>query len=278
LVIWEKCGLKLLIYLFILAKGRIVNLFNSKVVIVTGGGGGIGSATCLRFAEQGARVVVFDINGEAAETVAQRICADGGDAVAVTLDLTDFTATGAAIDKIESEIGEIEVLVNNAGWDVFTPFLKSEPDFWSKLIDINLRGVLNITHPVLARMAERGRGRVVSIASDAGRVGSSGEAVYAACKAGVIAFSKTLAREHARQGITFNCVCPGLTETGMLENFMEAAGNKEKLREAYRRAIPIGRLGQPEDLPGAILFFASDDAAFITGQVISVSGGLTMHG
>lgn len=127
-------------------------------------------------------------------------------------------------------------------------------------------------------MVERGGGRIVSIASDAARVGSSGESVYAACKAGVIAFSKTLAREHSRHGVTFNVVCPGATETGMLENFMEAAGDKEKLRVAFQRAVPMGRLGQPEDLPGAVLFFASDDAAFITGQVMSVSGGLTMHG
>ena len=168
--------------------------------------------------------------------------------------------------------------MNNAGWDLFTPFLKSGPDFWTKIIDINLRSVLNITHPVLARMSARGAGRIVSIASDAARVGSSGESVYAACKAGVIAFSKTLAREHARKGVTVNCVCPGVTETGMLEAFMDSAGNKEKLREAFTRAIPMGRMGQPDDLAGAILFFASDDAAFVTGQVISVSGGLTMHG
>lgn len=249
-----------------------------KVVVVTGGGGGIGSATCFRFAEEGARVVVCDINADAAQAVVDRIVADGGEAASVSADLTDFEATQAAVTTIEEEFGPIDVLVNNAGWDLFTPFLKSGPDFWSKIIDINLRSVLNITHPVLERMSGRGAGRVVSIASDAARVGSSGESVYAACKAGVIALSKTLAREHARKGITFNCVCPGVTETVMLDNFMAAAGDKEKLREAFRRAVPLGRLGQPDDLPGAILFFASDDAAFITGQVISVSGGLTMHG
>ncbi|MDE2442319.1 MAG: glucose 1-dehydrogenase [Betaproteobacteria bacterium] len=249
-----------------------------KVVVVTGGGGGIGSSTCLRFAGEGARVVVCDINASAAQEVVKRIEAAGGEAVMVSVDLTDFAATGAAIQEIESDFGPIDVLVNNAGWDLFVPFLKSEPDFWTKLIDINLRAVLNITHPVLAAMAGRKSGRVVSIASDAGRVGSSGEAVYAACKAGIIAFSKTLAREHARHGITFNVVCPGVTATGMLENFMDASGNKEKLRDAFTKAVPMGRMGQPDDLPGAILFFSSDDAAFITGQVISVSGGLTMHG
>lgn len=249
-----------------------------KTIVVTGGGGGIGAATCLRFSEDGAQVAVVDLNAEAANEVADRINATGGKAIAVSVDLTDFDATQAAVSKIEKDLGEIDVLVNNVGWDLFTPFLKSGPDFWSKIIDINLRAVLNITHPVLELMAERGRGRIISIASDAARGGSSGESVYAACKAGVIAFSKTIAREHARQGITANVVCPGVTETGMLENFMESAGDKEKLRKAFVRAVPLGRLGQPEDLPGAILFFASDDASFITGQVISVSGGLTMHG
>lgn len=251
---------------------------NGKVVVVTGGGGGIGSATCLRYAEEGARVVVWDINRTAADTLVAAIKAKGGDALAVAADLTDFEATGAAVAQIEAEFGPIDILINNAGWDIFVPFLKSKPDFWSKLIDINLRAVLNITHPVLGRMAERKAGRIVSIASDAARVGSSGEAVYAACKAGIIAFSKTLAREHARNSITFNVVCPGVTATDMLENFMDASGNKEKLRDAFTKAVPLGRMGRPEDLPGAILFLSSDDAAFITGQVISVSGGLTMCG
>lgn len=249
-----------------------------KNVIVTGGGGGIGSATCERFGEEGAHVIVADIRPDSAQAVVDRIVAAGGKASPMVVDLTDTAAVAAAVEAVEAAIGPIDVLVNNAGWDLFVPFLKSEPDYWSKLIDINLKSVLNITHPVLRRMAERKSGRVVSVASDAARVGSSGESIYAACKAGVIAFSKTLAREHARQGISFNCVCPGVTDTPMLDSFMEAAGNKDKLREAFTKAVPMGRLGQRDDLPGAILFFASDDAAFITGQVISVSGGLTMHG
>lgn len=250
-----------------------------KVVVVTGGGGGIGSATCERFAAEGARVVVLDVNEVAASAVAERIKATGGDALSIGADLTDHEATSKTVTRIESEFGPIDVLVNTVGWDIFKPFLKSEPEFWNKIIDINLKTMLAISHPVLASMVARGvAGKFVFIASDAARVGSSGEAVYAACKAGAIAFAKTLAREHARHGITFNVVCPGVTETGMLENFMAAAGDKEKLRTAFTRAVPMGRLGQPEDLPGAILFFASDDAAFITGQVISVSGGLTMAG
>lgn len=249
-----------------------------KTVVVTGGAGGIGSATCLRFAEEGANVVVTDLNQQAAQAVADQITAAGGRAMALACDLTDHAAVQAAVARIEDDFAPIDILANIAGWDVFTPFLKSDPAFWDKIIDINLRSVLNITHPVLTRMAERRAGRIVSIASDAARVGSSGESVYAACKAGVIAFTKTIAREHARHGITANVVCPGVTETGMLDNFMESAGDPEKLRVAFTRAVPMGRLGRPEDLPGAILFFASDEAAFVTGQVISVSGGLTMHG
>ena len=249
-----------------------------KTVIVTGGGGGIGAPTCMRFAEEGARVVVMDVNATAAQETVQKIQNSGGQAIACAVDLRDAAKTAGEIALIEKDFGEIDILVNGVGWDVFTPFLKSGPDFWTKIIDINLRSVLNVTHPVLASMVARRSGKIVSLASDAARGGSSGESVYAACKAGIIALSKTLAREHARHGISVNVVCPGVTETAMLEAFMEEAGDKEKLRQAFARAVPMGRLGQPEDLPGAIVFFASDDANFITGQVLSVSGGLTMHG
>ena len=249
-----------------------------KTVIVTGGGGGIGAPTCMRFAEEGARVVVMDVNATAAQETVQKIQNSGGQALACAVDLRDAANTAGGIARIEKDFGEIDILVNGVGWDVFTPFLKSGPDFWTKIIDINLRSVLNVTHPVLASMVTRRSGKIVSLASDAARGGSSGESVYAACKAGIIALSKTLAREHARHGISVNVVCPGVTETAMLEAFMEEAGDKEKLRQAFARAVPMGRLGQPEDLPGAIVFFASDDANFITGQVLSVSGGLTMHG
>ena len=251
---------------------------DGKTVIVTGGGGGIGAPTCMRFAQEGARVVVMDVNAAAAQETVQKIQNSGGQAIACAVDLRDAAKTAGEIALIEKDFGEIDILVNGVGWDVFTPFLKSGPDFWTKIIDINLRSVLNVTHPVLASMVARRSGKIVSLASDAARGGSSGESVYAACKAGIIAFSKTLAREHARHGISVNVVCPGVTETAMLEPFMEEAGDKEKLRQAFARAVPMGRLGQPEDLPGAIVFFASDDANFITGQVLSVSGGLTMHG
>jgi 2-hydroxycyclohexanecarboxyl-CoA dehydrogenase len=249
-----------------------------KVVVVTGGGGGIGGATCRRFAEEGAKVAVFDINAAAAGKVADAIKAAGGEAEAIACDITDHEAVSAAVADVIAKHGRVDVLVNNAGWDVFRLFKDSKPADWRKLIDINLVGALNLTHAVLPGMMTQGGGRIVMIASDAARVGSSGEAVYAACKAGLIGFAKTLAREHARHRISVNVVCPGATNTALFAEYKRGAGNPEKLEEAFRRAVPMGRIGEPEDLPGAILFFSSDDAAFITGQVISVSGGLTMAG
>jgi 2-hydroxycyclohexanecarboxyl-CoA dehydrogenase len=227
-----------------------------KTAIVTGGAAGIGAAIVDRFRAEGVKPIIFDLQAEQ------------------PVDITDYEA----VKKAVAQAGPVDILVNNAGWDMFKPFLKTDPAFWQKILSINLVGAMNLLHCVLPGMVERGGGKVVTIASDAGRVGSSGEAPYSACKGGLIALTKTLARELAAKNIRLNVVCPGLTETGMLESFMQGAGNPEKLREAYRRAIPIGRLGRPEDIPGAVLFFASDDAEFITGQVLSVSGGLTMHG
>ena len=249
-----------------------------KTVIVTGGGGGIGSATCLRFARAGAAVGVLDLNPAAAERVAGQIREAGARALAIRCDITDRASVDAAVAAVEQGLGPVDVLVNNAGWDVFKPFVKTEPAQWERLIAINLTGALHMHHAVLPGMVERRRGRIVNIASDAARVGSSGEAVYAACKGGLVSFSKTIAREHARHGITVNVVCPGPTETALFEDYKQGAGNPEKLVEAFTRSIPLGRIGQPDDLPGAVLFFASDDAGFITGQVLSVSGGLTMNG
>ena len=250
----------------------------AKTVIVTGGAGGIGGATCRRFAAEGAKVAVFDMNLEAAEQVAADIRAAGGQAAAFKCDITDRAAVDAALAATEAQLGTVDVLVNNAGWDVFKPFVKTVPAEWSKLIDINLTGALHMLHAVLPGMSERKSGRIVNIASDAARGGSSGEAVYSACKGGLVALSKTLAREHARQNITVNVVCPGPTDTALLASVTEGARDPAKLMETFRSAIPLGRLGQPDDLASAIAFFGSDDAGFITGQVISVSGGLTMHG
>ena len=252
--------------------------FKNRTVIITGGAGGIGGATCRSFAAEGAKVAVFDMNLEAAQKVADEINGSGGSAAAFKCDITDRVAVDVAVAETIDQFGSIDVLVNNAGWDIFKPFVKTAPEEWTKLIAINLTGALHMHHAVLPGMVERKNGRIVNIASDVARVGSSGEAVYAACKGGLVAFSKTIAREHARHNVNVNVVCPGPTDTALFADYKAGAGNPEKLMEAFTRSIPLGRIGQPDDLPGAILFFASDDARYVTGQVLSVSGGLTMNG
>jgi 2-hydroxycyclohexanecarboxyl-CoA dehydrogenase len=251
---------------------------SGKTVIITGGGGGIGRALCLRFAAEGSRVAVLDRDAAAAQTTADLIAEAGGKAMAFAADITDYAAIVETVGKVQSELGVPTVLVNNAGFDRFMPFLKTEPGMWQQLIDINLTGALNMHHVVLPKMLEAGGGKVINIASDAARVGSSGEAVYAACKAGLIGLSKTLARELASKNINLNVVCPGPTDTALLKSVAATSNNPEKLLEAFKNAVPKRRLGQPEDYPGIVCLLASDDADFITGQVISVSGGLTMAG
>lgn len=249
-----------------------------KTIIVTGGGGGIGRATCARLAQEGAQVAVLDRDLSAAQTTVAQITSSGGVALAVAADITRRNEVDAAVQAVHGAFGPVHILVNNAGWDVFKPFTQTSPEEWERLIAINLVGALHMHHAVLPDMVAQRSGRIVNVASDAARVGSSGEAVYAACKGGLVAFSKTLAREHARHGITVNVVCPGPTDTALLAGVTDAAPNPEKLRDAFVKAIPLARLGQPHDLASAIAFFASDDASFITGQVLSVSGGLTMNG
>lgn len=248
-----------------------------KVAIVTGGAGGIGTAISKRFGEEGSIVAIFDLNIEAANKVAEEIKAAGGKAKGYAVDITGQEDVYAAVSLVEDELGPIEVLVNNAGWDKGGFFLQTDKPFWDKVIAINLYGPLNMHHAVLKRMDQRGRGKVVNISSDAGRVGSSMEAVYSFCKGGIIAFSKTMAREMARKQICVNVVCPGPTATPLLDNLAE--GEKgDKIKAALVKAVPFGRVGQPDDIAGTVAFLASDDAGFITGQVISVSGGLTMAG
>ena len=241
---------------------------SGKSVLVTGGGGAIGRAICRRFAEQGAKILVADRARDAAEAVAREV---GGKAL-----IFDISEYGPAKKLLAEET--VDILVNNAGWDRFQNFVDTRPDEWEALIDINLRGPLNMHHLVLPQMLSRGRGRIVNISSDAARVGSSGESVYAACKGGIISFSKTLAREVARKGVTVNVVCPGPTDTPILRGFLGEGEAGQKVYDALVRAIPMKRVGQPDDIPGNVAFLASDDAGFITGQVISVSGGLTMAG
>jgi len=245
-----------------------------STIVVTGAASGIGCATALRLAEEGVQLAIFDRDEAGGRRTVQSIEDRSGHARSFAVDITQQAAVEAAIADVENEIGPIDGLVNNAGWDLARDFLDTDLELWRKVIEINLVGPLIVTRSVLSRMKARGRGRVVSIASDAGRVGSSGESVYAACKGGIIAFSKSVARELARTGITLNLVSPGPTDTPLFASFDETG----RLAKALERAIPMGRLGQPADYPGLIAFLLSDDAAFITGQTISVSGGLTMHG
>ncbi len=224
-----------------------------RTALVTGGGRGIGRAIAERLTVAGCAVAAADI--------------EGGD---VTMDVTDPGSVAAAIAQVERELGPLDILVNNAGWDELRPFLETDEDFWQRVIEVNFTGCLRTTRAVLPGMVERGYGRIVNIASDAGRVGSSGESVYSGAKGAVIAFSKAIAREVARSGVTVNCVCPGPTRTALLESM------GPKLAEALERAIPMRRIGEPADVAHAVAFLASDGAAYITGQALSVSGGLTM--
>jgi 2-hydroxycyclohexanecarboxyl-CoA dehydrogenase len=242
---------------------------SGKVVLITGAGRGMGQAMAERLAAEGARVAVTDIDGDSAVAAAKAL--DG--AAGFRLDITAAAEVTARITEIAEALGPIDALVNNAGWDRLSPFLDTDEDLWDRIIDINLRGPIRMTKAVLPGMVERGGGRIVNISSDAGRVGSTGEAVYSACKAGIIGFTKTVAREMARHGITVNAVCPGPTDTPLLQGMV---GDHEKLIESLKRGIPLGRLGQPDDIAGAVAFIVSDDASFITGQTLSVSGGLTM--
>jgi 2-hydroxycyclohexanecarboxyl-CoA dehydrogenase len=246
-----------------------------KVAIVTGAAQGIGRAIAMRLAEEGAKIALADIQAEPAEQAASEIRSRGASAIAVALDVTRLDDAIAAADRVERELGPIDILVNNAGWDVLAPFVETMPDVWDKVIAINFRGVLNCCKAVAPRMQSRGSGKIVSISSDAARVGSTGEAVYAGCKAAIIGFSKTLARELAANHINVNVVCPGPTDTALLKTAM---AGREKVLDSMARGIPFRRLGQPTDLAGAVAFFASSDSDFVTGQVLSVSGGLTMAG
>jgi 2-hydroxycyclohexanecarboxyl-CoA dehydrogenase len=246
-----------------------------RTALVTGGGRGIGRAIAVALAEDSRRVAVSDLDEENAAETASMITAAGGEAVALHLEVTNGDSVRAGVSKARAELGPIEILVNNAGWDELKLFLETDDAFWDRVIEINFKGCLRLTSETLPSMVERGWGRMVNIGSDAGRVGSSLESVYSGAKAGVIAFTKTIAREVARSGVTANAVCPGPTRTPMLEGMASSAGG-EKLIASLERAVPMRRLGEPEDVAAAVAFLASERAGYITGQTLSVSGGLTM--
>jgi 2-hydroxycyclohexanecarboxyl-CoA dehydrogenase len=246
----------------------------NRVALVTGGAGGIGRAICLDLAADGRAVAVADVRLDGAEETASAVTEAGGRAAPVELDVTSAHSVAAGIVATEEALGPVEIVVNNAGWDELRPFLETDEQFWDRVIEINFKGCLRVTRQVLSGMVERGFGRVVNIGSDAGRVGSSLESVYSGAKGGVIAFTKTIARESARSGVTANAVCPGPTRTPLLEGMIETGG--ERLIDSMTRAVPMRRLGEPEDVAAAVTFLASERAGFITGQTLSVSGGLTM--
>jgi 2-hydroxycyclohexanecarboxyl-CoA dehydrogenase len=239
--------------------------------LVTGGARGIGAAIARALAAEGHRVAVADILDEEAELTASELSG-----LAVHLDVTDSASVTEAKSQAERELGPINILVNNAGWDEFRPFLETDEAFWDKVIEINFKGCLRVCREVVPGMIEREGGRVINIGSDAARVGSSLEAVYSGAKGAVVSFTKTLAREVARHGVTANVVCPGPTETPMLEHMLSEGGDSAKMVEALKRAVPMRRLARPEDIAAAVAFLASERAGFITGQTLSVSGGLTM--
>jgi 2-hydroxycyclohexanecarboxyl-CoA dehydrogenase len=243
--------------------------FDGKVAFVTGGASGIGLATVTALAESGATVYFGDINEDAGRAAARDL-EHSGKPTFLRVDVTDGQSVGEAVRRIQDERGQVDILINAAGWSKVERFSETTPELWRRLIDLNYVGTLNTTHALLPHMTSRGAGKIVNVSSDAGRVGSGNEAVYSGAKGAVIAFTKAIARETARFSLNVNCVCPGPTDTPLL------ASIPEKQREALMRAIPFRRFGKASEVADAVVFFASKRADYVTGQVLSVSGGLTM--
>ena len=252
--------------------------FEGKTVIVTGGARGIGRAVVQAFAEAGADVVIGDLRlADAQQTAIEIGKCDCRQVVAVQTDVTKREQVEALRDEALRQFGKIDVLVNCAGWDRLLPFLKTTPDLWQKVLSINFFGVVNTCHVILPHMAERKQGAIINISSDTGRVGSFGEAIYASSKAAIMAFSKTLAREHARDNIRVNVVSPGLCDTPLIDEMKEDEVTA-KILSSIVNFIPMKRLGKPEEVAPTVVFLASDAASYITGQVVSINGGLNMVG
>jgi 2-hydroxycyclohexanecarboxyl-CoA dehydrogenase len=249
---------------------------SARVALVTGGARGIGAAIARGLAQDGMTVVIADIRAEQARDNARAIEQAGGRALAIDMDIRDPASVTAGVAAARDESGEISVLVNVAGWDELKPFVDTDEEFWQEVLEVNFKGGLRLTHALLPSMIERRWGRIVNISSDAGRVGSSLESVYAGAKGAIISFTKTVARETARLGVTANIVCPGPTDTEMLQDVAAAHPDADKVLERLARAVPMKRLGKPDDVAAAVRFFASESAGYITGQTLSVSGGLTM--
>lgn len=245
---------------------------DGKTAMITGGVSGIGKATVLEFARCGANVICADINEEKGAELEKEAAAHKLPVEYAKIDMADRGTVRACAAQVLARHGRVDILVNAAGWNDFQLFLDNKPDFMDRVIAVNLAGALHLTHALLPAMIAAGGGKIVSVASDAGRVGSTGETVYAAAKAGLIGFTKSLAREMARYNINVNCVCPGPTDTPMLQS------RPDKIKEAFIRAIAFRRLAKPQEIADAILFFASPRSDYITGQVLSVSGGLTFAG
>ncbi len=239
-------------------------------VVLTGGASGIGKATALLLAREGARVFIGDVNEAAGRAMAEDARGQGLAITWMPLELTDPASVAGFAEAVQRQAERVDGLVNAAGWDIIQPFLHNTPEFWDRVMGINLLGAIRLTRLILEKMVGGGRAKIVNVASDAGRVGSMGETVYAAAKGGLIAFTKWLAREMARNRITVNCVCPGPTDTPLFH------AQPEKMREALIRAIPLRRVAQPEEIAEAVMFFLGRRSDYITGQVLSVSGGLTM--
>lgn len=243
----------------------------ARVALVTGGAGAIGAAVCAALAAQGRRVAAADLDGARAEAVAAPL---GG--IGLAMDVADPASVARAVAELRARLGPPTILVSCAGWDRMLPFVDTDEAFQARVLEINLAGPIRVVRAVLPDMIAAGFGRIVLVSSDAARVGSSGEAIYAAAKAGLLGFAKSVAREVVRHGVTANCVCPGPTDTPLFRGLAREGPEGDRITQALERAIPMRRLGRPEDVAPAVAYLCSDAAGYVTGQTLSVSGGLTM--